>query len=210
MIPVMNNHIPTITKWLGTGSINLFGRPFAGKDTQGRILAEMFNGELIAGGDILRGFHDQQKVQEVMAAGGLIPSDFYFEIVLPYLSRPEFSQKPLFLSSVGRLQGEEGTIMRATSGSGHPMKAVVLLHLDEDIVWQRFDAASAEHDRGDRADDSRNVLQNRLDNFRLNTLPVIDFYREHGLLIEVDGTLSRDEVTHEILLGLLNRANTNQ
>lgn len=206
MMNVMNNQHNLIAQWLGTGSINLFGRPFAGKDTQGRILADLFSGELIAGGDILRGFHDQQKVQEVMAAGGLIPSDFYFDIVLPFLSRPIIKHKPLFLSSVGRLQGEEGTIMKATADSGHPIKAVILLHLSEEEVWRRFDAAAAEQDRGTRADDSRGVLQNRLQNFQQNTVPVIDFYRNNGLLIEIDGTLSREDVTREILDVLAARA----
>ena len=42
-------------------------------------------------------------------------------------------------------------------------------------------------------------LQTRFDEFRNKTLPVIDFYKRRGLLVEIDGTLSLDEVTKEIL-----------
>lgn len=199
----MNAEITEISAWLGTGSINIFGRPFAGKDTQGHLLAEAFGGVLVAGGDILRSHHDPEKIKQILAAGGLIPSDFYFNLVLPYLSQPAFKDRPLILSSVGRSQGEETTIMKATSTSGHPMKAVVVLELSETEVWRRFEAVKVVHDRNGRTDDHREVLKNRLKKFQDRTVPVIEFYRDLGLLVEVDGTRSREEVTNEILDSLL-------
>jgi adenylate kinase len=204
----MDTQTQTIANWLGTGSINFFGRPFAGKDTQGSKLADLFGGVLIAGGDILRHYPDQAELEQVLAAGGIIPTDLYLKIVLPYLSLPDFQQKPLMLSSVGRLQGEETTIMAATTSSGHPIKAVVLLQLTEDQVWQRFDESMANHDRGERTDDHRQVLANRLNKFRDKTMPVIEFYRRQGLLIEIDGTLAREAVTSEIIKSLAQRAAT--
>jgi adenylate kinase len=202
----MNEKTQKIAGWLGTGSINIFGRPFAGKDTQGSILADIFGGVLIGGGDILRSHHDPKKIEEVMAAGGIIPSDFYLHMVLPYLSQEDFKDKPLILSAVGRSEGEETTIMKATADSNHPTKAVILLHLTEEEVWRRFDAAKQQHDRGDRTDDQRDVLATRLQKFRDKTMPVIDFYRKNGLLIELDGTLPREQVTEEILQSLAEKA----
>jgi adenylate kinase len=195
----MTKQIQKITTWLQAGSINLFGLPFAGKDTQGRTLANLLGGALLGGGDILRSHHDPEKIKDVMSAGGLIPSDFYFSLVLPFLSQPKFKDKPLILDAVGRSQGEEPTILKATASSGHPLKAVVLLKLTEEEVWLRFDQAMLGNDRGQRTDDHREVLKNRLQKFRLKTLPVIEFYRKQGLLIEVDGSKSRAEVTNEIL-----------
>lgn len=202
----MDNQTKNISAWLGTGSINIFGRPFAGKDTQGHLLADAFGGVLVAGGDILRSHHDPEKIKRILAEGGLIPSDFYFNLVLPYLSQPAFKDKPLILSSVGRSQGEELTIMKATSSSGHPMKAVVLLALSEAEVWRRFEAVKVVGDRDGRTDDHREVLKNRLKKFQDKTMPVIEYYRGMGLLVEVDGTLSREEVTTEILASLALRA----
>jgi adenylate kinase len=204
----MNTSPEHLTRWLGAGSLNIFGRPFAGKDTQGRSLAELFHGSLISSGDILRHAADNTEVQAIRAAGGIIPSELFEAIVIPYLSRTEFADKPLILSEVGRAPGEEAVILRATTQAGHELKAVIVLQLEEDEVWRRFQAAQQKHDRGDRADDRREVLQTRLDAYREKVLPVIDFYREHGLLIEVDGMLAPDAVTDAILDSLTKRANT--
>jgi adenylate kinase len=198
----MNDEIKKIASWLGHGSINVIGCPFSGKDTQGEILVKLFNGVLIGGGDILRSHNDPGKIERIMAEGELIPSDFFLSLMLPYFSKPEFKDKPLILSSVGRSHGEEKTIMQHLTDSGHPMKAVVLLKLTEADVWRRFHAAQADHDRGNRADDQAGVLKTRLEEFKKKTTPVIEFYREKGLLIVVDGAPATNIVTKEILYAL--------
>lgn len=91
--------------WLGSGSINIFGRPFAGKDTQGKKLAALFDATLLGGGDILRGSTMPERIKALMRTGELIPTDDYISIVLPYLSQPALAGKPLILSSVGRWHG---------------------------------------------------------------------------------------------------------
>jgi len=196
---LMNTQTKIISDWLGAGSINIFGRPFSGKDTQGRILADLFDGALIGGGDILRSHHDPAKIEQIMASGGIIPSDFYLGMLVPYLSQPGFKNKPLVLSAVGRSHGEEETIMKAAADSGHPIKAVIVLQLSEDEAWRRFEESKAVHDRGNRSDDHRSVLKTRLQKFQDKTTPVIEFYRDKGLLIEIDGTKSRQQVTDEII-----------
>ncbi len=202
----MNDQTKTIKQWLGTGSINVFGLPFAGKDTQGEVLAELFDGVMISSGDILRHSKDNPRLQKLLAAGEIIPSDLFGEIVLPYFSRQELAGKPLILSEVGRMEGEQQAVMQAADDTGHPIKATVLLGLPEDEVFSRFEAAKQINDRGDRADDRREVLQTRLDNYRAKVTPVLDWYREKGLLIEIDGTLSREDVSKEIIKELLIRA----
>ncbi len=202
---IMEQHIQTVKNWLDTGALNIFGLPFAGKDTQGRILSESLNGVLLSGGDILRR-SDNQELQRIMAAGEIIPSSLWEQIVVPVLANPDYAHRPLILSEVGRLEGEQLVIERATVASGHPQKAVVLLHLSDDEVWRRFDAAQATGDRGSRADDNRNVIQTRLDSYHTKVMPVIEYYREHGVLVEVDGSLSRQEVTEQIFSKLAQKA----
>jgi adenylate kinase len=206
IIRIMDTQITKITSWLGAGSIDIFGRPFSGKDTQARELVELFNGRLISGGDILRSHHDPERIEQIMAQGGIIPSDFYLDMVLPYLSQPNLKDKPLILSAVGRAHGEEAAIIQATNESGHPLKAVILLKLSEDEVWQRFELSKIEHDRGERQDDKAEVLRLRLQKFQDRTAPAIEYYREMGLLIEVDGASPREQVTEAILRGLAQRA----
>lgn len=199
----MKIDIAAINTWLGAGSINLFGRPFAGKDTQGKVLAELFDGIMLSSGDILRHDHGNAEVQRIMAAGGIIPSDLFETIMLPYFSRGELVNKPLILSEVGRVPGEDSAVMRAAAQSGHPLKAVIHLQLAEDEVWRRFEAAMQAHDRGDRADDNKAVLQTRLDAYNQKVIPVIENYRQHGLLIEVDGSQSKESVTTLVINGLV-------
>lgn len=194
----MDENIKVIKKWLGSGSINIFGLPFSGKDTQGNVLAEAFGGVMISSGDILRHDHGNKQIQQIMAEGGIIPSELFEQIVLPFLSKPDLNDKPLILSSVGRSEGEEQIIMDATENSGHPLKAVIILNLSEEDVWNRYEEAKIEHDRGERSDDKAEALKHRLQEFQDKTTPVIRFYRQHRLLIEVDGTRHKDEVTKQI------------
>ncbi len=203
----MEQKIQTIKTWLGSGSINLFGDPFAGKDTQAEILAGLLEAPAaISGGAIMRALPPDSQEQKEMATGNTVTSDLYLRIISPYLARKEFVGKPLVLSTVGRKEGEEGPVMAATEKTGHPLKAAILLKLTEDEVWRRFDAAHADGNRGPRADDTRETLEIRLQVYKEQTMPVINFYRDQGLLIEVNGQKSVEEVTDEIVDELYLRA----
>jgi len=202
----MDERIATIAGWLGTGSLNVFGPPFAGKDTQCKALAQLLGGVVISSGDILRHDHGNTEIQRIMAAGGIIPSELFASVVAPYLSKSEFVGKPLILSEVGRINGEHLTVMNATAESGHALKAVILLGLPDEEAFRRFDVAQVTHDRGTRKDDRREVIQTRLNAYRTMVTPVIDFYRNHGLLIEIDGTPPPEEITKTILEELSVRA----
>jgi adenylate kinase len=191
--------ITKIREWLGTGSINIFGRPFAGKDTHGRELETLLDGVLLGGGDILRNSVVPEHVKECLRVGKLIPTEDYIEIVLPYLSQDKFAQKPLILSSVGRWHGEEDGVLHATEEAGHPTKAVIYLNVDEDTIRERWHLGSHLNDRGGRDDDTEEVLEIRLHEYREKTLPVLDYYRNSGLLIDVDGTLDKHIVLDNII-----------
>ncbi|MCU0667003.1 MAG: nucleoside monophosphate kinase [Patescibacteria group bacterium] len=201
----MENKIQTISSWLGAGSINVFGRPFAGKDTQGNYLANILGGVMVSSGDILRKTTDEQ-VQKIMAEGGIIPMEAFERIVPPFFGNPDLNGKPLILSEVGRLKGEEQIILKVTSDTNHPTKAVIYLSLSEEVVWERFDLSQINKDRGNRADDNKLVLQNRLDKYREKVIPVIEYYRDIGLLIDIDGSPSKEQVTNSIIDALYQKA----
>jgi len=197
-----SEQIERIKNWLGTGSINVFGRPFAGKDTQCTRLADSLDGMVIAGGDILRSHPDKETVKKLMLTGKLFPPDYYISIVLPFLSKPEFAKKPLILSSVGRWYGEEKNVIKASKSSGHPLCAVIYLVVSDEEIQRRWNIKHVRKDRGDRHDDRTEIQNTRQDEFKNKTLPVLDFYRSKGLLIEVDGNASEDEVATKILTAL--------
>lgn len=199
--------LSTLKSWLGSGSINIFGLPYAGKDTHGQTLSQLFDdAPLLSGGAILRNSVIPPKAKKDLDAGILIPTEDYLNIVTPYLSQSEFEGKPLILSSVGRWLGEEEGVLAATEASGHPTKAVIYLHLADEIVHKRWAKSQEKGDRGDRADDAEDVIETRIQEFHAKTLPVIEVYRQKGLLIEVNSDAEKHEVLENILARLYIRA----
>lgn len=195
-----------IKQWLGAGSINFFGLPFAGKDSQAGRLDRRFNGVTLSSGDIFRNSVIPPKTKEIMDRGELAPTEDFIAIVLPYLKHEHFAGRPLMLSSVGRWHGEEEGVINALEESHHPLKAVIYLALDEKIAVERLHLEENATTRGARDDDDEETLLRRIEEFKNKTLPVIDFYRERGLLIEVDASLPKDDVERIILEELAQRA----
>ncbi len=195
----MDEKINAIKKWLSTGSINIFGYPMSGKDTQGVKLAEAIGGKLLSSGIIIRA-NEEERHKKLTDKGNLIPTDIFYEWVLPYFSREDLKSYPLVLSSIGRWFGEEDTVMETATKAGHEIKAAVLLNISEQDVLDRFYKLQTLNDRGERQDDKDlSVFKNRLDEFRLKTLPVLEHYKQLGLLINVNGDQSREEVFAEMV-----------
>ena len=194
--------IDAIKKWLGNGSINIFGRPFAGKDYQAKRLIEIFGGNLVGGGEILRSSEIPEIAKQNMRSGKLIPSDDYVNIVLPFLTQSRLAGSPLFLSAVGRWQGEEEGVIKALEKSNHALKAVIYLDISDDDSYKRWQARETFNDRQNRHDDSIEILKTRFNEFQEKTIPVINYYRDMNILIEIDGRRNRDEVTQDIINAL--------
>ncbi|MBR3386426.1 nucleoside monophosphate kinase [Candidatus Saccharibacteria bacterium] len=198
----MDTQISAIKQWLGTGSINIFGLPMSGKDTQGERLATMLGAKLLSSGIIIRA-KEAETHQNLTDTGNLIPTDVFYEWILPYFYRTDLASSPLILSSVGRWSSEEDGVLEAAKNSGHELKAVVLLNISEADVEGRWQAAKALGDRGNRKDDKDlTTFRNRLQEFRTKTLPVLQHYKELGLLVEINGDQPRDAVTSEIVAKL--------
>lgn len=188
-----------IKAWLGTGSLNVFGLPMSGKDTVGERLAKDLDAKFLSSGIIIRAFEAEQN-QNMTGSGQLIPTNTFYDIILPYFSREEMKDDSLILSSVGRWAGEEDKIMEAAKNGGHEIKAVVLLDLTETDVKNRFEAAKELNDRGERADDANiEIFETRIREFNEKTVPVLNHYDELKLLIKVPADGSRDEVYSSVI-----------
>ncbi|MBQ3470150.1 nucleoside monophosphate kinase [Candidatus Saccharibacteria bacterium] len=202
----MEDKLETIKQWLGTGSINLFGLPMSGKDTQGIKLAEALNAKFLSSGMIIRAMEKETK-QDLTKNGALIPTNIFYEWVLPYFERRDLFEYPLILSSIGRWKGEEDQVMSVAAGAGHEIKAVIILNISEADVEKRFETAKKLNDRGEREDDiDIDVFKTRIKEFREKTMPVIQHYKTLELLIEVNGDQTRDAVFNELVEKLYEKA----
>lgn len=195
----IDEKINSIKSWLGTGSINLFGLPMSGKDTQGIRLAETLGAKFLSSGLIIRA-KEAETHKNLTKSGALIPTNIFYDWVLPYFDRDDLRDFPLVLSSIGRWSGEETIVMNTASATGHEIKVAVLLNVSEEDVRARFEAAKILNDRGDRSDDrDEKTFNTRLEEFREKTMPVINHYHDLGLLLTINGDKTRDEVFAELI-----------
>lgn len=195
----MEEKILKIKEWLGTGCINIFGLPMSGKDTIGVRLAETLGAKFLSSGMIIRAMEAEQH-SHMNDSGALIPTNVFYEWVLPYFEREDLMHDALILSSVGRWSGEENQVMNVAAGAGHPIKAAVLLNVSEQDITNRWETA---HELGGRinspsevrADDANpEIFQKRISEFREKTMPVINHYNDLGLLVPVRADMERDAV----------------
>jgi len=211
----MEAKINFLKSWLGTGTINIFGQAFSGKDTVGKHLAEILNAEFISSGDVMRatyandqgqGFWEAAKIGSTQAQW--MPQKEFIEMMTEYLARPELNHRPLILSMVGRWLGEEKPVMQALRDDGHETRAVILLNISHDEIWRRWDLAKSPDSRnlGRADDDERDKVARRLTEYRDKTLPVIEIYREMGLIVEINGEQTREAVFAETIDKLYNFA----
>lgn len=190
----MDAQIQQIKAWLGIGSINVFGLPMSGKDTVGVQLAEKLGAKFLSSGMIIRAM-EQAQGKSLTHDGKLVPSNVFYDWVLPYFERDDLWKYPLVLSSIGRWAGEEDEVLSVAKNSGHTIRAAIHLQLSDQDVIERWEAAKLLGDRGLRKDDSDpQIFQTRIAEFHEKTVPVLRHYQELGLLVSVPANASRERV----------------
>lgn len=177
----------------------LLGPPGAGKGTQAQLLAKRLDVPAISTGDMLRaavaaGSELGGRVQDVMASGGLVDDALMAEVVRERLTHADTARGYL-LDGYPRTLPQAETLAGILRDAGQELDAVLLVTVPEDELVRRALA------RG-RADDSEEVIRERLRVYREKTEPLIGYYRERGLLREIDGNLSVEEVTSRMYAAL--------
>jgi len=181
----------------------IMGPPGAGKGTQARYIAEHFSIPAISTGDIFRANVSQGtplgvEAKKFMDAGEYVPDEVTNLMVRNRIDEPD--AEPGFLldgypRTVAQVEELDGMI----AFTGHRLDAVVVLTVDQDEVVQRLlQRAQTEG----RADDTEDVIRRRQEIYTEQTAPLIDVYRDRGLLVEVDGMGEVDDVTKRIFATL--------
>jgi adenylate kinase len=184
----------------------IVGPQGSGKGTQGVLVAEAFGVPAISTGDVFRenisgGTELGSRVQAIVEAGDLVPDELTCELVRDRLAQPD-AARGFLLDGFPRNRAQVADLEEFLAGRGEALDAVIELSVprDESISGLRQRAI----DQG-RTDDTEQVIANRLAIYERETAPILDEYRGKGLVVQVDGVGSLDEVTERIFDALADR-----
>lgn len=177
----------------------MLGPPGAGKGTQAALVSAAHDIPAISTGDIFRaniknGTPLGLQVKEITASGGYVPDEITNAIVRDRLAEEDAAQGFL-LDGYPRTTGQVDALDEMLGDAGRALDAVVELTVDTDEVVQRLLARAQEQGR---ADDTEQVIRERMRIYAEETAPLAAVYRERGLLRRVDGMGSVEEVTGRI------------
>jgi adenylate kinase len=179
----------------------MLGPPGSGKGTHGVRLAEEFGIVHISSGDVLRAeAATNPTLAGYLARGDLVPDDAIFGLLIPIMERAAADTGGFIADGFPRTLAQAERAYREI-GIERDLKldAVVSLDVPDDVLVRRLlDRARAQG----RADDTLEVIQHRLAVYRAETYPLIDYFRERGILLPVDGNQSPDDVHADIRAGL--------
>ncbi len=201
----------------------MLGPPGSGKGTQARALHRRFGAPQISTGDILRD-HIQteselgKRAQRYVESGGLVPDEIIIKMIEAELGESRGFVMDGFPRTVAQAQAFDKFLV----DKGLSLTAVIYFNADRGTLIQRlasrwtnprtgrtYNSVSnpplspgVDDDDGgplmQREDDSAQTVSKRLDVFEEQTSPLIQYYRDAGTLIEVDGLLDVAHVTQEI------------
>jgi adenylate kinase len=207
----------------------MLGRQGAGKGTQAIRLAEHFGVPHVSTGDMLRaavgaGTEFGLKAKAVMDAGQLVSDEIMVGVVDERLEQPDAIEHGYILDGFPRTAPQGVALEEITAE--RPLDLVLNLEVPEQVVLERITKRRVCKKNGShiysvdnppkngwvcdidgapvvqRADDTEDAVRKRLDLYAAETMPLVPFYEERGLMAEVDGLGSPDEVFKRLLAAI--------
>jgi adenylate kinase len=210
--------------------IVLLGPPGAGKGTQAKNISENYGLPHISSGDIFRenlNNHTElgEKAEEYMNRGELVPDDITISMIRERLSRPDCERGAL-LDGFPRTPGQAEALDEMLRDFNSQVDAVPYIKVPKDELVERLsgrltcraaghvfhkkynppkEPGICDYDGSElyqREDDKPETVKRRIRVYLDQTQPLIDYYHDRGLLIEINGNQPIEEVTADLLNAL--------
>lgn len=198
----------------------LLGAPGAGKGTQAQMLVEEFGYAHISTGDLLRaaikeGSELGKQAKEYMDAGALVPDSLVVGLVKQRLMADD-AQAGFILDGFPRNTAQAEVLDVELAEMGRELDAALLVSVEPAVIVERLSSRRTCRSCGytatagvevcprcggemyQRDDDKPATIQNRLDVYESQTAPLVEYYKAHSLLKEVDGDRPVDEVYADV------------
>ena len=171
------------------------GPPGAGKGTQAQILAENLGIPHISTGDILRTAIAEKtslgvKAKGYVDQGDLVPDELILDLMRERLSQPD-AQKGWILDGFPRNVSQADFLAKLLTELNQSCDRVINLDVPDSVLIQRLLG------RG-RKDDNEETIGNRLEVYRQQTAPLIDYYQQHHLLEQINGDRTLEKVSETL------------
>jgi len=205
------------------------GAPGVGKGTQAKKVAAKFNIPHVSTGDILRSEINNktilgEKAEEFVNSGKLVPDDLILDMIKEELKKDKY-KKGFLMDGFPRTFEQAEKFSKLLNDLNLNIDKVINIIVDENEIIKRLtdrvvckvcnkvyklsdfkDGKELKCDCGGelyrRKDDSEEVIKNRLDVYKKQTEPLVEYYKNLGLLENIDGLGTENEVFERILAQL--------
>lgn len=208
----------------------LMGGPGAGKGTQAKQLEEALGIPQVSTGDLFRynlknNTELGQLARRYMDAGELVPDEVTVAMVRDRISRPDCQNGALF-DGFPRTNAQADALADLLAERNSQVSVAPYIHVDADVLLKRLSGRRTCRAHGhvyhvlfnppqeegicdidgselyQRADDSEETQRRRIDVYFEQTAPLLDYYRERDLLVEIDGEQSIEAVYEALLASI--------
>ena len=183
------------------GCIIFIGSPGAGKGTQTNILGNDLNLPIISTGDLVRESIQKEttlglEIKSYVHKGDLIPDIIIIELIRKYLNQINVKQG-IILDGFPRTLKQSIDLDNILFQKDVIIKKVFNILIEEKVLLERIILRGKESGRVDDMDPE--IIKYRLNIYNQKIAPVLDFYREKKVLVDIDGFKSIKEVNQELL-----------
>ncbi len=176
-----------------------FGPPGAGKGTQGEILAAKVGVTKIATGDLLRaavkaGTMLGTRARDYMDRGLLVPDQIILGLIEDKLSAQD-AERGVIMDGFPRTINQAEAVDGLLAARGKQVDRVLALDVPDDELVRRM-VGRAQEER--RSDDTADAIRKRLQVYRQETAPLLQYYQERGIVTNISATGTVDDVAERV------------